>query len=94
MRNGSHLGGGPEVPVDSSLRLVFQRCLLDLMFLYPPTKWKMDDGILSDCKPTVWLDVVEQFTSDRLSAGVLERALYIIVHNNVSHLCGPMQNTH
>jgi hypothetical protein len=94
MCNGILPGGGPEVPVHSSLLLVFQRSFLDLLCRIgiPLRKLRMDDSGLSGCEPAVWLDVERQIPSMYVGHFVMPK-LYIIAHNNVSHMVSSVQNT-
>ncbi|TEB33603.1 hypothetical protein FA13DRAFT_162232 [Coprinellus micaceus] len=81
--------GGPEVPTHASLLLTFRRCFLDLLVLFDRSarRWKVDDGILSDCDPTVWLSVPAHIPSDCVYQGEVEARLYIFVHNNCRSYC-------
>ena len=88
------LGGGPEAPVDSSLLLVFQRSLLDILvqFNMSVNHWRMGD-ILCESEPAVWLNAAEQVPSASYAKGASERVLYMIVHHNVSQACNPLKIT-
>ncbi|TEB33615.1 hypothetical protein FA13DRAFT_162819 [Coprinellus micaceus] len=82
--------GGPEVPVHPSLVVVFRRCFLDILDSSVGLRGKdfrVDDDILSDCNPDIWLEVANHV---RLSFD-LERQLYNFVHKNCrSYLpCNP-----
>lgn len=95
MQDGVPPGGGPEVPTHASLLLTFRRCFLDLLVLFDRStrRWKVDDCILSDCDPTVWLSVPAHIPSDCVYQGEVEARLYIFVHNNVSPSSHPSHST-
>ncbi|TEB33606.1 hypothetical protein FA13DRAFT_162268 [Coprinellus micaceus] len=81
--------GAPEVPVHSSLLLVFQRCFLDLLvgFYMSGLRRSIDEGILSECEPSNWLGVSGQIPSYKWHQGVTERTLYGVVHHSCRSYC-------